>query len=188
MKKRSTGNGTEGMGAWTVGMDLGDRTSHICVLDEGGTVVERGKVQTTREGVQEAVRRSGTNADRAGGGDALAVGEPPTERARARGAGSQPQEDPSDLPEPREAGSCGCRGAGEDRAAGPEAPVPRGAPARERRTGLGRAALARRAGEDADAARQPRARGGQGDGTAAEEVLDADVLGEGDGRDSRGGA
>ena len=53
MKKRSTGNGTEGMGAWTVGMDLGDRTSHICVLDEGGTVVERVKVETTREGVRK---------------------------------------------------------------------------------------------------------------------------------------
>jgi transposase len=31
-------------------MDLGDRTSHLCVLDEAGVVVERGKVQTTREG------------------------------------------------------------------------------------------------------------------------------------------
>ena len=28
-------------------MDLGDRTSHFCVLDEDGMVVERGKVQTT---------------------------------------------------------------------------------------------------------------------------------------------
>lgn len=36
-----------------MGMDLGDRTSHICVLDEGGTVVERVKVQTTREGVRK---------------------------------------------------------------------------------------------------------------------------------------
>src|ERR1039457_2765655 len=53
VKKRSTGNGTEGMEAWTVGIDLGDRTSHICVLDEGGTVVERGKVQPTRGGVRE---------------------------------------------------------------------------------------------------------------------------------------
>jgi hypothetical protein len=34
----------------TVGVDLGDRTSHFCVLDEGGMVVEQGKVQTTREG------------------------------------------------------------------------------------------------------------------------------------------
>jgi transposase len=37
----------------TVGMDLGDRTSHFCVLDEGGMVVERGKVQTTREGFRK---------------------------------------------------------------------------------------------------------------------------------------
>jgi hypothetical protein len=42
VKKRSTGNVMEGMGAWTVGVDLGDRTSHICVLDESGMVVERG--------------------------------------------------------------------------------------------------------------------------------------------------
>ena len=38
---------------WTVGVDLGDRTSHFCVLDEGGMVVERGKVQTTREGFRK---------------------------------------------------------------------------------------------------------------------------------------
>lgn len=77
MKKRSTGtSGTEGAAArsdrmkrstsgrrvnvmpavgpaWTVGMDLGDRTSHFCVLDEDGEVVERGKIQTTREGFRK---------------------------------------------------------------------------------------------------------------------------------------
>ena len=53
MKKRSTAIGTEGMAAWTVGMDLGDRTIHVCVLDEAGTVVERSKVQTTREGIRK---------------------------------------------------------------------------------------------------------------------------------------
>ena len=47
MEKRSTGKGAEGMGAWTVGMDLGDRTSHVCVLDEAGTVVERNNFTTT---------------------------------------------------------------------------------------------------------------------------------------------
>ena len=31
----------------------GDRTSHFCVLDEGGTVVERGKIPTTREGFRK---------------------------------------------------------------------------------------------------------------------------------------
>ena len=77
MRKRSTGtSGTEGTAArsdrrkrstsgrvvnvlpavgptWTVGMDLGDRTSHFCVLDEDGGVVERGKIQTTREGFRK---------------------------------------------------------------------------------------------------------------------------------------
>jgi transposase len=37
----------------TVGVDLGDRTSHFCVLDECGVVVERGKVHTTREGFRK---------------------------------------------------------------------------------------------------------------------------------------
>ncbi len=53
MKKRNTGNGTEGMVTRTVGMDLGDRTSHLCVLDEDGTVVERSRIQTTREGLRK---------------------------------------------------------------------------------------------------------------------------------------
>ena len=55
MKKRSTeGRGLRAPAAgeeWTVGVDLGDRVSHVCVLDEEGELVERGKVQTTREGL-----------------------------------------------------------------------------------------------------------------------------------------
>jgi transposase len=41
------------MAMWTVGMDLGDRTSHFCVLDEDGKVVERSRIQTTREGLRK---------------------------------------------------------------------------------------------------------------------------------------
>lgn len=37
----------------TVGVDLGDRTSHTCVLDEAGEVVERGKVPTTLVGFRK---------------------------------------------------------------------------------------------------------------------------------------
>lgn len=36
---------------WTVGVDVGDRVSHFCVLDEEGELVERGRVQTTQEGL-----------------------------------------------------------------------------------------------------------------------------------------
>jgi len=58
VKKRSTVNEAEGMGAWTVGMDLGDRTSHVCVLDGAGAVVERGKVQTTEAGMRKRFERA----------------------------------------------------------------------------------------------------------------------------------
>ena len=34
----------------TVGCDLGDKYSHVCVLDEAGTVVERARVKTSRAG------------------------------------------------------------------------------------------------------------------------------------------
>ena len=34
-----------------MGVDLGDRASHLCVLDQGGRVVERGRVPTTRDGI-----------------------------------------------------------------------------------------------------------------------------------------
>lgn len=53
MRKRSTGASGTCMTAWTVGVDLGDRTSHFCVLDEDGMVVERGKTQTTLEGIRK---------------------------------------------------------------------------------------------------------------------------------------
>jgi hypothetical protein len=34
-----------------VGLDLGDRTSDVSALDEGGTIVEEGRVQTTQGGL-----------------------------------------------------------------------------------------------------------------------------------------
>lgn len=41
----------------TIGLDLGDRTSHYCVLDGNGVVVEEGRVATTAESLR---RRFGT--------------------------------------------------------------------------------------------------------------------------------
>lgn len=35
----------------TVGIDLGDRFSHYCVLDKDGTVIEKGRFKTTQNGV-----------------------------------------------------------------------------------------------------------------------------------------
>ena len=36
----------------TVGLDVGDTTSEICVIDAAGEVVERAKVRTTKEGLR----------------------------------------------------------------------------------------------------------------------------------------
>ena len=47
MRKRST---EENRG--TVGLDVGDRYSHYCVLDSGGGVIEEGRVPTTRDGLR----------------------------------------------------------------------------------------------------------------------------------------
>ena len=56
MKKRSTvtrvdGGKASGFSGEVVGLDLGDRTSDVSALDEGGTIVEEGRVQTTQAGL-----------------------------------------------------------------------------------------------------------------------------------------
>jgi transposase len=37
----------------TIGCDLGDKTSHVCILDEHGDVLERGTFTTTKRGVEK---------------------------------------------------------------------------------------------------------------------------------------
>src|SRR5688572_8403687 len=44
----------------TVGLDVGDRYSYLCVLDAAGVVVEEGRIPTTRA----AIRRRFLSADR----------------------------------------------------------------------------------------------------------------------------
>lgn len=36
----------------TIGLDLGDWTSHYCVLDAAGVVIDEGSLSTTREGLR----------------------------------------------------------------------------------------------------------------------------------------
>lgn len=40
----------------TIGLDLGDRYSRVCVLDDDGNVVEEGRVRTTRSGLRRRFR------------------------------------------------------------------------------------------------------------------------------------
>ena len=37
----------------TIGLDLGDKFSHFCVLDESGEVLEEGRVATTTRGLSQ---------------------------------------------------------------------------------------------------------------------------------------
>ena len=46
-------------GPITIGMDIGDKTSRYCVLDEDGTVLREGGVGTTKKGITQAFARLG---------------------------------------------------------------------------------------------------------------------------------
>ena len=50
-RERSKGQQKSPKGSMTIGMDLGDRHSRWCVLDEAGQVVEEGSAATTRKGL-----------------------------------------------------------------------------------------------------------------------------------------
>jgi transposase len=41
----------------TIGLDLGDRTSHYCVLNEAGEVIWESKLATTPKGIEEVFSR-----------------------------------------------------------------------------------------------------------------------------------
>jgi hypothetical protein len=60
----------------TIGLDLGDRTSYYCVLDEAGAGGERAKSCEQREGSASGIRGDAAQPDGAGNRDAFSVGEP----------------------------------------------------------------------------------------------------------------
>jgi transposase len=41
----------------TIGLDLGDRTSHYCILDEAGNVILERRLPTTPQGIHQAFSR-----------------------------------------------------------------------------------------------------------------------------------
>ena len=54
MRKLSTTKKMKHGGAWTIGIDWGDRTSRFCVLDAQGEIAMESSVSTTREGLARA--------------------------------------------------------------------------------------------------------------------------------------
>ncbi len=51
LMKKLTCSALSRLGHLTIGIDLGDRYSHYCVLDASGSIVEQGRIQTTIEGI-----------------------------------------------------------------------------------------------------------------------------------------
>src|SRR5512145_20425 len=112
------------------------------------------------------------------------MGGPAGERAGARSAGGEPPTAEVDLPEPGEGRPSGRAVACAGGAIGPDASVTGGASAGGDGTGPGGTSDAGRPGTNEGEADQPRARGGEGDGGPAGEVLDEDVRGEDVGADT----
>ena len=104
----------------TIGLDLGDRSSWYCVLDEAGAIVAGAETGHDSESDEGSVRGDAAQPDRAGNRDALALGKPGTERVGARSDRGACPQCALDRREPKERRSAGCAdvgSAGQDRSA-----------------------------------------------------------------------
>ena len=68
----------------TIGLDLGDRSSHYCILNEVGEVIWESKLPTTPKGIEEVFSQDSAQSDRARNRDAFAVGQPAVDAVGAR--------------------------------------------------------------------------------------------------------
>lgn len=59
----------------TVGLDVGDRETHFCILDEAGEILEEGRFRSTRAGLAGRFRNM-PSARRARGRSPLTLDEP----------------------------------------------------------------------------------------------------------------
>ena len=66
---------------YTAGLDLGDRWSWYCVLDEGGEAVFERQTEYHGEGPQRSIRGDAAQPGGAGDGNAFAVDQPVIEGA-----------------------------------------------------------------------------------------------------------
>ena len=68
----------------TIGLDLGDRWSFYCVLEEAGKVILEQKVPTTTEGMKQTFAKIPGESDRTGDRHTFSLGKP-----AANGAGTR---------------------------------------------------------------------------------------------------
>jgi hypothetical protein len=96
----------------TIGLDLGDRSSWYCLLDEVGEVLLEQKVGTTPKAMREVFGSMPRCRIAFENGDALARGEPIAERTGTRGDRGACAQGALDRREPEEGRSAGCADAG----------------------------------------------------------------------------
>ena len=68
----------------TIGVDLGDRWSFYCVLDEAGKIILEQKVPTTPEAMKETFRKDTAKSHRTGDRNTFPLGQPVVHRAGTR--------------------------------------------------------------------------------------------------------
>jgi hypothetical protein len=68
----------------TIGLDLGDRSSWYCVLDECGTILLEQRLSTTPKAIKEVFGGDAAEPDCAGDRDAFALGQSLTQRVGTR--------------------------------------------------------------------------------------------------------
>ena len=67
----------------TIGLDLGDRNSWYCVLDESGQIQLEQRVRTNAKALQRSLRRDAAQPDRTGNRDAFALDQSLAQRVGA---------------------------------------------------------------------------------------------------------
>ena len=70
----------------TIGVDLGDRWSFYCVLDEAGKIILEQKVATTAEAMKQTFAKDTAKSHRPGDRNTFALGQPVANGAGARSA------------------------------------------------------------------------------------------------------
>ena len=68
----------------TIGVDLGDRWSFYCVLDEAGKIILEQKVATTPEAMKQDIWKDTAKSHRSGDRNTLTMGKPAVNRVGTR--------------------------------------------------------------------------------------------------------
>src|SRR5690349_9167683 len=96
----------------TIGLDLGDRSSHYCVLDESGRIVTESKTATSPKAMEAVFGGMTPEPDRVRNWDAFPVGQPAIEPTWARSHRRACAQCATYWGEPKERRSPGCANLG----------------------------------------------------------------------------